>query len=106
MDIQITGNVSAVLPIQRGTSKAGKEWAKATVILEVANGQYSKKIAVENMRNAEAFASLTAGSEVTLDIDIESREFNGRWYTTITCWRWKETPTAAQQAPPDGGVPF
>ncbi|MDE5632047.1 MAG: DUF3127 domain-containing protein, partial [Muribaculaceae bacterium] len=52
---------------------------------------------------------LTVGQVATIYFDIESREFNGRWYTDIRCWRADvETPAAAAPAQPTaapGAVP-
>jgi len=29
---------------------------------------------------------MQVGQEVTVSIDVESREFNGRWYTSVRAW--------------------
>lgn len=92
--MEIKGKVVANLGVWKGTSKAGKEWAKATVVIEYGD-QYPKKVALDNMKNAEDFAKLAVGTEGTFHIEVESREFNGRWYTSVNCWKWETT----QQAP-------
>lgn len=92
--MEIKGKVVANLGLQKGTSKAGKEWAKATVVIEYGD-QYPKKVALDNLKNAEEFAKLAVGTERTFHIEVESREFNGRWYTSVNCWKWETT----QQAP-------
>lgn len=101
--MEIKGKVVQVLPIENGTSKNGNQWSKASLIVEVSeNPQYPKKIKISNMKNAEAFSKLAIGSEVTFKVEIESREYNGRWYTEVACWGWDAvTPTqqaTAQQA--------
>ena len=35
---------------------------------------------------------------VTVSFDIESREFNGRWYTSIRAWRVQQGAVAAAPA--------
>ena len=35
---------------------------------------------------------------VTVSFDIESREFNGRWYTSIRAWRVQQGDTTANAA--------
>lgn len=119
--MNIKGKVLQVLPIENGN-----QWNKASLIVEVAeNPQYPKKIKISNMKSANAFSKLAVGSEVTFKVEIESREYNGRWYTEINCWGWDvATPTQqvpaqpAQQpvyqqsqmqttsAPPDDDLPF
>lgn len=92
--MEIKGRVVANLGVQNGTSKAGKNWAKATVVVEYGD-QYPKKIALDNMKNADSFGALAIGTEGTFHIEVESREFNNRWYTSVNCWKWE----TAQQAP-------
>lgn len=93
--MEIKGKVVANLGLQKGTSKAGKEWAKSTVVIEYGD-QYPKKIALDNMKNAEEFAKLAVGTEGVFHIEVESREFNNRWYTSVNCWKW-EVATLTQQ---------
>lgn len=98
--MEIKGKVVANLGVQKGTSKAGKEWAKATVVIEYGD-QYPKKVALDNMKNADSFGALPVGTEGTFHIEVESREFNGRWYTSVNCWKWETT----QQAPAQPSQP-
>lgn len=98
--MEIKGKVVANLGVQNGTSKAGKNWAKATVVIEYGD-QYPKKIALDNMKNADSFGALPVGTEGTFHIEVESREFNGRWYTSVNCWKWETT----QQAPAQPSQP-
>lgn len=93
--MEIKGKVVANLGLQKGTSKAGKEWAKSTVVIEYGD-QYPKKIALDNLKNAEEFAKLSVGTEGVFHIEVESREFNERWYTSVNCWKW-EVATLTQQ---------
>jgi len=67
----------------------------------VGDAQYPKTVAVSNMKHPEEFAKLTAGTELTMNIDMESREFNGKWYTNINCWKWEVAQPA--QAPVQQG---
>ena len=99
--MEIKGKVVANLGLQKGTSKSGKEWAKSTVVIEYGD-QYPKKIALDNLKNAEEFAKLAVGTEGVFHIEVESREFNGRWYTSASCWKW-ETTQQPQQAPAQQG---
>lgn len=85
--MKIHGKVIANLGVQTGTSKAGNEWSKATLIIETF-GQYPKKVVLDNMRNADKFAAIAVGTEGTFQIEVESREFNGKWFTAVNCWGW------------------
>ena len=98
--MEIKGKVVQVLPMEGGTSKSGNQWSKASLIVEVAeNPQYPKKIKISNMKNADAFSKIAIGTEVTFKVEIESREYNGRWYTEVNCWGW-DAPQSAQPTAP------
>lgn len=97
--MNIKGKVLQALPMEGGISRNGNSWQKASLIVETAeNPQYPKKIKVSNMKNAEAFLQLAVGTEVTFNVEIESREYNGRWYTEVNCWGWNVEQQTAQPA--------
>lgn len=85
--MQIRARVIGHLPTISGTSKNGQSWSKAAIIIETI-GQYSKKIALYSRKRTDEFAALPYGAVATFDIDLESREYNGRWYTEVTCRNW------------------
>lgn len=95
--MEIKGKVLVNLGVQRGTSKSGKEWAKASIVVET-DEQYPKKIVLDNMKSAEDFGSLKVGDVGVFNADVESREYNGRWYTSVLCWKWEIERPQAQYA--------
>lgn len=83
--LNISGIVLNILPLQSGTSKAGNQWQKQDFILET-GGQYPRKVCICLFGdNVEKFP-LQVGQSVTASVDIESREFNNRWYTDVRAW--------------------
>lgn len=105
--MELQAKVYAVLPVESGTSKAGKAWQKASIIAETP-GPYPKKVKISNMKEAVAFAALPVGTDVTFHIEIESREWKnpntGRtsWFTEVNCWKWEVAQgTATPPAQPD-----
>lgn len=83
--LNISGIVLNILPLQTGTSKAGNQWQKQDFILET-GGQYPRKVCICLFGdNVEKFP-LQVGQSVTASVDIESREFNTRWYTDVRAW--------------------
>lgn len=83
---KITGRILQALPLRTGTSKAGNQWQVQEYILETL-GEYPKKVCFEVFGDNVAKYPLQVGQEVTAFIDIESREFNGRWYTSVRAWK-------------------
>ena len=86
--MDIKGVVKAVLPLQSGTSAKG-EWKRQTVVVEFKDGDYTSCVALDNAKKAEEFGKLNIGDECTFKCNTPtSREYNGRWYTSINCWGW------------------
>mgnify|MGYP003357149438 CR=1 FL=1 len=83
--LNISGIVLNILPLQTGTSKAGNQWQKQDFILET-GGQYPRKVCVCLFGDNVAKFPLQVGQSVTASVDIESREFNARWYTDVRAW--------------------
>lgn len=96
--MEIKGRVIMNLGVQSGTSKAGKQWSKASIVVET-EGQYPKKIAMDNLKNAEEFEKLAPGTVGTFHIEVSSNEFNGRWYTSVNCYKWEAASPYPQQQP-------
>lgn len=83
--MQLTAKLIQILPLQSGTGKNG-EWKKQDIIVETQD-QYPKKICVSLWGNKFQHVSLNQGDLYTIDFDVESREYNGRWYTDVKAWR-------------------
>jgi hypothetical protein len=61
------------------------------------DGQYPKKIAFDVWEDKVALAE---DEKVTLQVNIESREYNGKWYTNISAWKKDSQGAAAPAAAP------
>ena len=95
--MEITGRIIVVLPAQGGTSQAGNVWKKQEYVLET-HDQYPRKVHFQIFGEDKINqAAIQPGEEVTVHFDIDSREYNGRWYTNISAWR-VDRPMAAQPA--------
>lgn len=72
-----------------GVSKAGNPWKKKEWLVETFD-QYPKKIRVQCFGDRAEAMNLENGKDYRLFVDIESREFNGRWYTDVSVYRADE----------------
>jgi len=102
--MEITGKVIRVLPTETGQGRNG-EWKKQQFVIEIEAGQFPKKVCFV-LWGADKIdqAALTEGETVKVFFDIESREYNGRWYTDVKAWRIDKglsaaTPAATTSAP-------
>jgi hypothetical protein len=96
------GKVLEILPPVSGQSARGT-WERQTVVFEQANKQYGKEIAVTFMNKAQDVALLRVGESYTVSFDIESRNYQGRWYTDVRAWRVQPLQSSAQ--PPVQDMP-
>lgn len=84
--MDISGKIIQVLPLQQGTSKAGNAWKKQEYVLET-HDTYPRKVKFDFFGDRVDQFPLNIGDEVTVSFDLESREFNGRWYTDVRGWK-------------------
>ena len=83
--MQITGKLIQLLPPQSGQGKNGT-WKKQEVIIET-GGQYPKKVCIAIWGDKADEKILKVGNTLKIDFDVESREYNGRWYTDVKAWK-------------------
>ena len=83
--MDLSGKIISQLPEVSGSSKSGNAWRKQEFIVET-GGQYPKKVCVSLWGDKIDQFGLKVGEQVNLSIEIESREYNGRWYTDIRAW--------------------
>ena len=99
--MELTGKIIAVLPERSGVSaRTGSEWKMASYVLETME-QYPRKM-MFNVFGADRLAqfNIQLGETLTVSFDIDSREYNGRWYNDIRAWK-VERGTAAAAMPMD-----
>ncbi|MGH2643193.1 MAG: DUF3127 domain-containing protein [Chitinophagaceae bacterium] len=87
MALEITGKVVKVLPEQSGTSKTGNAWKKGGFIIET-ESNFPKKICFTAWGDLSSQVnSLKEGQNLKVSFDVESREFNDKWYTDLKAWK-------------------
>ncbi len=84
--MEIKGKIILALPEMSGTSKAGNAWKKREYVLETQE-TYPKKVHFDFFGERADQYPLNVGEIITLSFDIESREYNGRWFTSIRGWK-------------------
>lgn len=84
--MEISGTIISLLPLQTGQGKNGNAWKKQEFILETA-AQYPKKVCISLWGEKVDQNKINIGDKVVASIDVESREYNGRWYTDVRAWK-------------------
>lgn len=94
--MEFEGVVWRVLPQIKGTSARG-EWVKQEVVFELP-GEFNRKICVGFWGDkAQEAAMLKPGETIAVSANVESREYNGRWYTEVRAWRINRKSAAEPQ---------
>lgn len=96
--MEVTGKIIVDLGEQSGTSRAGNAWVKHEYVLETQES-YPKKVHFDLFGDKARQYPLSIGDEVVLSFDINSREYNGRWYTSISGWKVEKAGAQAPAAP-------
>ncbi len=105
--MEVKGRFVKYLPEESGVSKAGKEWKKNGFVIET-DGNYSKTICFNIWGDRTALVTnLKVGEMITVKFDVESREYNGKYFSEIKAYAIEldqptqtNTPQAAYQAKP------
>lgn len=83
MNITINGKITNALPPRRGTSKAGNEWVSQDFVIENEQGEKIcfNVFGEEKIKNS----GLRIGAIASVTCKIESKEWNGKWFTSASC---------------------
>ena len=100
--MEIKGKIIQKFDLQSGTSKAGNPWKKQNYLLETLEG-IPRKIYFDFFGDRADQFNFNVGDVINLYFDIESREYQGRYYTDIRGWKAEKidanAPAAAAPAP-------
>lgn len=111
MALELTGKIVQKLNKTEGVSKAGKNWSKQEFVIETQE-TYPKKVCLSVMNEkVSELEKFSPGTVLTASLNIESREYNGKWYTDVRAWRIQPVSGASSGAAddtfyPDAEPPF
>ncbi|MGN0227257.1 MAG: DUF3127 domain-containing protein [Paludibacteraceae bacterium] len=98
--MEVVGKIIQVLPAQEGIGRNGNPWKVQPYVLETLD-QYPRKVHFEVFGEDRIKQNPCEIDQlVTVSFDIESREFNGRWYTSIRAWKIQQGDTTQANAVP------
>lgn len=101
MVVKITGQITNVLPAQTGVSqRTGNPWMTQEYVMQHDNGQYPRFVSfkVSGQEKIAQF-NIQVGQYITVSLDVNAHEYNGRWYNEISAFK-VEYPGVQQQMPP------
>jgi hypothetical protein len=103
--MELTGTIKSISDLEQI-----KTLKKKTVLVET-TGQYSQTIPVEFLnKNIDLVNNLQIGQTVNLAINLNSREYKGKYYINVTGWKINnavgETTSTNQMPDVNDNLPF
>ena len=96
--MEVKGKVIQLLPLQSGMGKKGP-WKKQEFIIET-QSQYPKKVCLSVWGDKIDQFGISVGQQLNASVELESREYNGRWYTEARAWKVEKNSAGTAEGPP------
>lgn len=93
--MQISAKLVHILSAQTGTGENG-EWKKQDIVFETQD-QFPKKICISFWGDKLQSVELRESETYVIDFDIESREYNGKWFTDLKAWKIVQNASPTSQ---------
>jgi hypothetical protein len=100
-ELKIKIQIDNILEVESGESTNG-EWSKVSFIGTELDSEYPKSIGFEyfGKEKVDKFLQYNkVGDEVEVSFNLQSREYNGKIYTTAQAWKTWNLQTSASAAP-------
>ena len=103
MALELSGKLSQFLPEVSGTGKNGTTWTKRDFIIETTDN-FPKKICLSAWGDKTAeLTGVGVGEMIKVSFDVQSREYNGKWYTDLRAWKIEKIGASNSGAPQSEG---
>ena len=87
MSLEIKGKLKSILPEVTGVNAKGNQWKKQEFVIETMEQFPKKACFVLWGDKTDILATLQKDQELTVCFDVESREYNGNYYTDLKAWK-------------------
>lgn len=104
MSFTVKGKLEKILDEVTGTSTRG-EWKKREFVITTQDEQYARTICFTLFNDkVSLIEGFQPGTELEIAFNLESREYQGRYFHNVNAWRIQPAMAAAPGAP-QGTVP-
>ena len=84
--MDVIGKLVQKLERETGVSNSGKTWEKQSILVEQ-NVEYNKEVVITFFGDKiKKIRDIEEGSDVSVSINLSSREYNGKYYHNIDGW--------------------
>lgn len=104
MSLKITGTCQRIMDEVSGEGRNGT-WRKREFVIETQDN-YPKMICFTQWGDAIDSSSFQEGDVLTVSFDLQSREYNNRWYTDAKAWRVEMGDGESASGGAAGGSPM
>lgn len=97
----VKGIISHMGDIQQGTSQGGFDWARQTIVIDVAsfNNTFSKIAITAQNQRVDDLQEYQIGDRVEIGYSVTAREYQGKWFNNVDLVNIKFFDEVAQAAP-------
>lgn len=104
MSLTLKGKLIKILNQESGVARSGNQWKKQEFVIETAD-QFPKKVCFTLFNDkVSMLAGLNPGDELEVSFDVESREYNGKYFHNLNAWKLDRSSASAPVS--DGIPPF
>jgi hypothetical protein len=93
--MEIEGKLLQLMPIQNISSQKG-QMKKMDFVIEV-ESKFPRKVCFALWNDKIDLVTAKPGEKVKVYFDLESREYNGRWYTEAKAWKVESASASGMQ---------
>ena len=105
--MEITGKLVQKLERETGVSKSGKTWEKQSILVEQSGTDYNKEVAISFFGDKiKKIRDIEVGSDVSVSINLSSREYNGKYFHNIDGWFIAKLGQETVAPVNEGDLPF
>src|ERR1035437_3765068 len=105
MALEITGKIIQIMDETSGQSKTGNNWVKKEFVIETFD-KFPRKVMISVMGDkVPELKKFNVGDQIKASLNLESREWNGRWFTDVRAWKIEGEGQQAASSPQDTFYP-
>ena len=100
--MEFKGRIFKILPVQSGTSSRGNEWQRQDVVFEYyehETDRYSDKVVLSVHPDRIKEHDLHEGDEVVIGFGHSVREWQGRYFNDVRCYKMEKVNTNPPPSP-------
>ncbi|MEN9399140.1 MAG: hypothetical protein RL632_241 [Bacteroidota bacterium] len=105
--VKVKGRIKAILDVESGVSKAGKDWQKQSFVIDTGDS-FNPDLCISLFGNDKVaeLGRFAIGQEVEVSINLYSREYSGKYYHNVDGFRIDLVGNASQGIPAGGPSPI